>query len=108
MSSVNVLALKITRPSKNNDFPYKNPDIDLAFTFVDWAPYPPDGNMGIWRDVILTIQDTPLLRYPVVNTYFTSDQHDEADLTIYVEMIGIGKGVSGTVWASIFNISNCS
>jgi hypothetical protein len=24
---------------------------DLAMSFIDWAPHPPDANMGIWRDV---------------------------------------------------------
>jgi len=51
---INSLALRIQRPSKNNDMPYKNPNTDLAFTFVDWAPNPPDGNAGIWREVTLT------------------------------------------------------
>jgi hypothetical protein len=50
--------------------PYKNPNTELAFTFVDWAPNPPDGNAGIWRDVTLINlkKETPMIRYPVVNT----------------------------------------
>ena len=51
----NVLALNITRPSKNNDFPYKNPNTELGFSFGNMAPVPPDGNMGIWKDVEICI-----------------------------------------------------
>jgi len=68
MKNPNIMTLKIMRPSKNNDMPYKNPNTDLAFTFVDWAPNPPDGNAGIWREVTLTqvAKEVPVIRYPVV------------------------------------------
>ena len=37
----NVLAVQIFAPTET----------DLAITFVDWNPAPPDKNMGLWRDV---------------------------------------------------------
>jgi len=40
----NVLAVQVWAPTEN----------DLAITFVDWNPAPPDKNMGLWRDVYLT------------------------------------------------------
>ncbi len=43
----NVLALRIKRPSRSNDFPYGRNNTELGFSFADWAPPPPDGNMGI-------------------------------------------------------------
>src|SRR5216684_3819254 len=40
----NVLAVQVWAPTENN----------LAITFVDWNPSPPDKNMGLWREVYLT------------------------------------------------------
>ena len=42
----NALAVEVFPPT---------PD-DLAITFVDWNPAPPDKDMGLWRDVYLTSQ----------------------------------------------------
>ena len=39
--AANVLAVEVYSPT----------DTDLAITFVDWNPAPPDKNMGLWRDV---------------------------------------------------------
>ncbi len=40
----NILAVQVFAPTEN----------DLAITFVDWNPAPPDKNMGLWREVYLT------------------------------------------------------
>jgi exo-1,4-beta-D-glucosaminidase len=40
----NALAVQVWAPTENN----------LAITFVDWNPAPPDKNMGLWREVYLT------------------------------------------------------
>src|SRR3984893_7474149 len=40
----NVLAVQVWAATENN----------LAITFVDWNPAPPDKNMGLWREVYLT------------------------------------------------------
>jgi len=92
-TDINTLALRIQRPSRNNDFPYKNPNIDLAFTYVDWAPYPPDANMGIWRAVELNFHDAnipqPLLRYIAVNTIL-KENNTEAELSVYFEANNYG------------------
>ena len=37
----NAMAVKIHPPTT----------CDLALTWVDWNPHPPDKNMGLWRDV---------------------------------------------------------
>ena len=42
--STNALAVEVFPPTPQ----------DLAITFVDWNPAPPDKGMGIWRDVYLT------------------------------------------------------
>ena len=37
---------------------------DLAITFVDWNPQPPDKNMGLWRDVYITATGPVAMRFP--------------------------------------------
>ncbi len=45
------------------------PDVtDLAMTWVDWNPAPPDKDMGVWRSVYLTASGVVALRYPHVVT----------------------------------------
>ena len=41
---------------------------DLAITLVDWAPMPPDKEMGIWRDVHMSVTGPVAMRYPAVLT----------------------------------------
>ena len=52
----NVLAVQVFAPTES----------DLAITFVDWNPAPPDKNMGLWREVYLTTSGPVALRYPTV------------------------------------------
>ena len=50
----------------------KEASLDLAITFVDWAPAPHDANLGMWRGVDLTLVPNTMLpvtiRYPQVAT----------------------------------------
>ena len=41
---------------------------DLALTWVDWNPSPPDKNTGIWRDVWLRTSGPVAMRAPFVTT----------------------------------------
>ena len=52
----NVLAVQTFAPTEN----------DLAITFVDWNPAPPDKNMGLWRSVYLKTSGAVALRHPAV------------------------------------------
>ena len=56
---------------------------DLATTFVDWNPQPPDKNMGLWRDVRISATGPVAVRFPSVTTHLVSD---EAQLTVRVEL----------------------
>jgi exo-1,4-beta-D-glucosaminidase len=51
-AGLNAVAVQITRPF-DRALPSTNHDTDLAISFVDWSPAPPDGNMGLWRPVLL-------------------------------------------------------
>ena len=52
----NVLAVQVFSPT----------DTDLAITFVDWNPAPPDKNMGMFRAVDITTSGPVAVRYPAV------------------------------------------
>src|SRR5213075_2271956 len=59
---------------------------DLAITLVDWAPMPPDKEMGIWRDVHISATCPVVLRYPAVLTKINLPLTDRAMLTIRAEL----------------------
>ena len=59
---------------------------DLAITLVDWAPMPPDKEMGIWRDVHITATGAIALRYPAVLTKLTLPSANEAELSVRTEL----------------------
>ncbi len=59
---------------------------DLAMTFVDWAPMPPDKEMGIWRDVSISVSGPVAVRYPAVFTKLNLPSTDRAQLTVRVEL----------------------
>jgi len=64
----NVLAVQVFAPTEN----------DLAITFVDWNPAPPDKNMGLWREVYLTTSGPVALRYPTVVSKLDLAANDSA------------------------------
>lgn len=59
---------------------------DFTVGFVDWAPTPPDNNMGIWRSVHLELNGPVVVK----NTFIQSDLNIEtlleADLSISTEL----------------------
>ena len=70
----NVLAIEVFPPT---------PD-DLAITWVDWNPAPPDKNTGLFRDVYLTASGPVQLRFPFVANKL-DDSFTTAQLTPVVE-----------------------
>src|SRR5208282_1804879 len=67
----NVLAVETFAPTEK----------DLAITWVDWNPAPPDKNMGLWREVYLEATGPAALRDAQVATHFPDASLAEADLT---------------------------
>ena len=59
---------------------------DLAITLVDWAPMPPDKEMGVWRDVHIFTTGPVALRYPAVLTKLNLPVANEARLTVRAEL----------------------
>ncbi|HUB78788.1 MAG TPA: glycoside hydrolase family 2 protein [Bryobacteraceae bacterium] len=75
---------------------------DLATTFVDWNPQPPDKNMGLWRDVRISATGPVAMRFPSVSTHLTSRG---ADLTVRVELKNAAnRAEEGTLRAKIEGI----
>jgi exo-1,4-beta-D-glucosaminidase len=72
----NVLAVQVFAPTEN----------DLAITFVDWNPAPPDKNMGLWREVYLTTSGPVALRYPTVVSKLNLPNNDSAQLTVTAQL----------------------
>src|SRR4030095_4661532 len=64
---------------------------DLAWTWVDWNPMPPDKNLGIYRDVYVTTSGPVTVRYPQVVTNFDLPSLDVAHLTINAELSNVSN-----------------
>jgi exo-1,4-beta-D-glucosaminidase len=72
----NVLAVQVFAPTQS----------DLAITFVDWNPAPPDKNMGLWREVFLTTSGPVALRYPTVVSKLNLPSADSTQLTVTAQL----------------------
>jgi exo-1,4-beta-D-glucosaminidase len=84
----NVLAVQVFAPTEN----------DLAITFVDWNPAPPDKNMGLWREVYLTTSGPVALRYPTVVSKLNLPANDTARLTVTAQLKnGTNQRIKGTL-----------
>ena len=91
----NVLAVQIFSPTEH----------DLAITFVDWNPAPPDKNMGLWRDVYLTTSGPVALRYPTVVSKLNMPTNDSAQLTVTAQVKnGTTQPVKGKLKGEIENV----
>ncbi len=91
----NVLAVQVFSPTEN----------DLAITFVDWNPAPPDRSMGLWREVYLTTSGPVALRYPTVVSKLNMPANDSAQLTVTAQLKnGTNQAVKGKLKGEIENV----
>ena len=92
----NVLAVQTFAPTEHN----------LAITFVDWNPAPPDKNMGLWREVYLTTSGPVALRYPTVVTKLNPPANDNAQLTVTAQVKnGTDQPVKGKLKGQIEKVT---
>lgn len=75
-TGTNVLAVEIIPPRPG----------DFSVGFVDWNPWPPDGNMGIFREVRLRCVEGVSIERPFVQTDVNVETLDEARLTVSAEL----------------------
>ncbi len=93
--ALNVLAVEVWAPT----------DTDLAITFVDWNPAPPDKNMGLWREVYLTTSGPAAIRYPTVVSKVDSPENNAAHLTVTAQVKnGTNQPLKGTLKGKIQQI----
>ncbi len=84
----NALAVEIFPPQPH----------DLAITFVDWNPLPPDKDMGLWRDVWVAATGPVAIRFPTVTTHFEGRAADNCPLTVRAELTNASdRPVSGSL-----------
>jgi exo-1,4-beta-D-glucosaminidase len=89
----NILAVEVFAPTET----------DLAITFVDWNPAPPDKNMGLWRAVYVAASGPVALRYPTAVSQV--DASGNAQLTVTALLKNGGKdAVKGTLKGTIDKI----
>jgi len=91
----NALAVEIFPPE---------PD-DLAWTWVDWNPSPPDKNMGLWRGVSLTSSGDVTIRHPQVVSHVDATRAS-ADLTVSAQLRNLtNKATRGTLKGQVGNVA---
>lgn len=86
----NVLAVEVFSPTEK----------DLAITFVDWNPAPPDKNMGLYRAVEITTSGPIAVRYPTVVSKVDSDGKAHLTVTAQVKN-GTSKPIKGVLKGKI-------
>jgi exo-1,4-beta-D-glucosaminidase len=86
----NVLAVQVFAPTET----------DLAITFVDWNPAPPDKNMGLWRGVELSSSGPVAIRYPSVISKVESPESAHLTVTALLKN-GTNQPVKGTLKGKI-------
>jgi exo-1,4-beta-D-glucosaminidase len=59
---------------------------DLAITWVDWNPTPPDKNMGLWGDAYVEASGPVAIRHPHVITNLDLPSLDVAHLTVTADV----------------------
>jgi exo-1,4-beta-D-glucosaminidase len=72
----NVLAVETFAPTEK----------DLGINWVDWSPCPPDKDMGLQGEVILSASGPVTLRSPMAVTHFEDESLKVAELTVYAEL----------------------
>lgn len=93
---INTLAIEVFPPEPR----------DLAITLVDWAPMPPDKEMGVWRDVYITATGPLAIRFPAVLSKLNVPSTNEAELTVRTEISNAtDEPVDATVKGRIGDIS---
>ena len=88
----NVVAVEVSAPEAN----------DLAITWVDWNPTPPDKDMGLWQEVVLSTSGPVSIRHPFVETKLDTQGAEIAHLTVRADVRNSsGSPVKGTLRGKI-------
>ena len=72
----NAVAVEVSAPNAN----------ELGITWVDWNPTPPDKDMGLWQEVVLSTSGPVSVRHPFVTTRLDLPAAQTAHLTVRAEV----------------------
>jgi exo-1,4-beta-D-glucosaminidase len=88
----NVVAVEVSAPHAN----------ELGITWVDWNPTPPDKDMGLWQEVVLSVSGPVAVRHAAVETKLDLPATDKAHLTVRAELQNASSAaVKGTLRGQI-------
>jgi len=88
----NAVAVAVSAPTGN----------ELGITWVDWNPTPPDKDMGLWQEVVISTSGPVELRHPFVETKLELPKTELAHLTVRAYTINSAKEpVKGTLRGKI-------
>jgi exo-1,4-beta-D-glucosaminidase len=75
---------------------------DLAISFIDWAPHPPDNGTGVWRNVELSQTGPVSVSPPRIVTDLTDPAAKSVHVTVKVDVANHeAKHVRGTISGAI-------
>lgn len=75
---------------------------ELGITFVDWNPTPPDKDMGLWQEVVLSESGPVALRHPFVDSKLDFPEATRARLTVRGQLQNTSADpVKGTIKGKI-------
>jgi exo-1,4-beta-D-glucosaminidase len=88
----NVVAVEVSAPHAN----------ELGITWVDWNPTPPDKDMGLWQEVVLSASGPVAVRHAAVETKLDLPATDKSHLTVRAELQNVSPTpVKGTLRGKI-------
>ena len=103
----NYLAVQITAPGQSHGRNNKQTDMECTSSWDDHCPYPPDGNMGIWRDVYVKVTGPVTLKHPNVVSALDLPSAGAARLNVSAEAHNAAKNaVAGVLRAVISDVDN--
>jgi exo-1,4-beta-D-glucosaminidase len=92
----NVVAVEVSAPHAG----------ELGITWVDWNPTPPDKDMGLWQEVVLSASGPVAVRHAAVETKLDLPATDKAHLTVRAEVQNASNAaVRGTLRGQIAGAS---
>jgi len=75
---------------------------ELGITWVDWNPTPPDKDMGLWQEVVLSSSGPVAVRHPAVETKLDLPSTESAHLTVRAELANTSSSaIKGTLRGSL-------
>jgi exo-1,4-beta-D-glucosaminidase len=90
--ALNALAVLVEAPTER----------DLALTWVDWNPAPPDKNMGLWRSVYWTVTGSVAIRDPYVEVRLKHEHPLQAEIVVSAVVRNLdGRPVGGVLEGSL-------